>query len=213
MKNTRQQALHNETKRKFGNWARFYDLFELFPQAERLRGAVIEEIDRDGNILDLCCGTGTVTTRLAKARSTSQVFGLDLSSDMLNVATRKAGELPNISFMEGTAQNLPFPNSYFDAVTISFALHEMPKDERDAALKEAFRTLKTDGKIVILDVRQVTNWSKYPLSLYLRFFEPRSVFEFIKEDLEEALRETGFSSTQEKHISASRLVTGTKVVK
>lgn len=216
MKNKEKEGIANHyqiMKKKFSRWARFYDLIEFFPQAKRLRKVVVDSIDKDGNILDLCCGTGTVAIRIAKSRPLSNVFGLDLSIEMLRVARKKSEGLKNIFFFGGMAQKISFPESYFDFVIISFSLHEMPKQMRNTALKETFRTLKNRGKIIILDLRKVYNWFKYPLFLYLKLLEPPYVLEFIKEDLKETLKETGFSSIKEEYIGATRLIIGEKTTK
>ena len=200
-------------RKKFSRWVRIYDLLEILPEAKKLRKAVIDQVGEDGNVLDLCCGTGTIAIQLAKSNPLLKIFGLDLSVDMLKIAKEKSIGLKSINFMEGMAENIPFPNCYFDFIIISFALHEMPKEMRTRVLKECLRILRNRGRLIILDVRKIHKWTKYLVLIYLKLFEPPYVLEFIEENLKETLQRIGFSSVNQTTISASRLVVAEKLIK
>lgn len=89
-------------------------------------------------VLDLCCGQGTLTGRLA-ARG-HDVEGLDFSPDMLNRARSAA---PGVVFTRGDAQNLPYDDNSFDAVACNFGMMHIP--DQPKALGEAARVLKPGG--------------------------------------------------------------------
>jgi ubiquinone/menaquinone biosynthesis C-methylase UbiE len=57
---------------------------------------------------------------------------------------------PNIKFVEGSAENIPLPNEYFDKVVASASFHHF--SDQDKALEEMKRVLKSDGKIIILEI-------------------------------------------------------------
>ena len=204
---------HQIMRKKFNRWVKIYDLLEILPEAKKLRKAVVDQVDEDGNVIDICCGTGTVAIRVAKSRPLSTIFGLDLSVDMLKIAKKKSLGLKTINFIEGIAENIPFPDRYFDFIIISFALHEMPKEMRTLVLNECLRVLKNRGKMIILDIRKIRKWMKYPFLFYLKLFEPSYVFEFIEENLKNTLMETGFSSVNQVTISASHLTVAEKSIK
>jgi len=106
-------------------------------------------------VLDLCCGTGDLSVMLLKSCLGAEIVGLDFSEDMLSFARKRMeqasgeGKIP-LSFVQGDALNLPFPEREFDRVVISFGLRNVADYER--CLREAFRVCKDGGKLVILDL-------------------------------------------------------------
>jgi demethylmenaquinone methyltransferase/2-methoxy-6-polyprenyl-1,4-benzoquinol methylase len=110
-------------------------------------------------ILDLACGTGDLTIALYKEGFT--VTGADLSVNMLEIARQKSDKLkrmeqPIPSYIECSAENLPFEASSFDAVTISFGIRNF--QNRDIALQEIFRVLKSNGRLAILEFATPKNF-------------------------------------------------------
>ena len=98
------------------------------------------------NILDLCCGTGDFTKIINKIAPKSKIIGLDSSVEMLKLAKIKN---PQKVFMYGDCTNLPFKENEFDYITIGFGLRNVKN--RQKAISEIYRTLKTDGKFLHLD--------------------------------------------------------------
>src|SRR5207249_2824497 len=95
-----------------------------------------------GSALDVACGSGKLTAELARiAGPTGRVVGLDFSPEMLAIARRQH---PDIEFIEGDAQNLPFEDGSFDAVTIAFGLRNLADPVR--GLDEMRRVLTQGGK-------------------------------------------------------------------
>ena len=98
--------------------------------------------------LDLCCGTGDISFRLAEQTS---VCGLDFSQPMLAVARQRAallkGEIPD--FFCGDALKLPFKDATQDVVTISYGLRNL--EDFEGGLKEMLRVLKPGGRLLIMD--------------------------------------------------------------
>ena len=91
-------------------------------------------------LLDVASGPGYVAA--AAARRGAAATGLDFSA----VMTAEAGVLhPGVEFVEGNAEQLPFPNEHFDAVTIGFGMLHFAYP--DKALAEACRVLRPSGRI------------------------------------------------------------------
>lgn len=96
-------------------------------------------------VLDLACGPGNVTRRLARLMPDSTVVGFDLSQEMLGRAVRltRKEHLPNVYYMRGSALTLPFKPETFDAVSCCGALQLFPQ-----AIGEISRVLKPGGEFV-----------------------------------------------------------------
>jgi ubiquinone/menaquinone biosynthesis C-methylase UbiE len=90
-------------------------------------------------LLDVATGPGYVAAAAAKRGAV--VTGIDFATAMLAEAQQQD---PNIDFMEGDAEALPFPNESFDAVTINFGMVHFGKPEQ--ALEEAHRVLRSGGR-------------------------------------------------------------------
>ncbi len=114
--------------------------------------------------LDLCCGTGDIA--LALAQRGAETIGLDFSPQMLEVAESRGREknpqsaIRNPQFLEGDAQELPFPDNSFDIVTVGYGLRNLASWEK--GLEEMHRVAKPGGRIVILEFGKPDNllWRK-----------------------------------------------------
>jgi ubiquinone/menaquinone biosynthesis C-methylase UbiE len=100
-------------------------------------------------VLDVATGTGF--TALAFAPLVHGAVGLDVSEGMLDEARKQAlhSELPNVDFVEGAAEDMPFDDATFDIVTCRIAAHHFVNI--DSFASEANRVLKSGGRLVIAD--------------------------------------------------------------
>ena len=121
-------------------------------RGELIRHAGVREGER---VLDVGCGTGTASFLMAEqAGPEGEVAGIDLSGRMIAIARKKLAKsgLGNISFHHANAEDIPFPDSYFDKVTFFAVLHEMNHEGRINALKETCRVLRPGGRVLICDL-------------------------------------------------------------
>jgi len=112
---------------------------------------------REFTVLDLAGGTGDVAFRVVAAGgSGTRVIVCDINADMLTVGRERAAERGLdgvVSFEEGNAEELPYPDRSFDCVTIAFGIRNVPRIE--CALAQAYRVLKYGGRFLCLEFSSV----------------------------------------------------------
>jgi len=102
-------------------------------------------------ILDVATGTGDLAL-LISTLEPEHITGIDIAGNMLAIAKQKAGQKrlqERITFEEGDAEDLPFPDEVFDAVTVAFGVRNFEDLER--GLSEMRRVMKTGGVMMILE--------------------------------------------------------------
>jgi ubiquinone/menaquinone biosynthesis C-methylase UbiE len=101
-------------------------------------------------VLDLGCGTGTLTLMLKRANPEAEVTGMDGDSQVLDIARDKSRRT-DIQWDEGRASSLPYPDSIFDRVVTSLVIHHLITDDKRRAFKEIYRVPKPHGQLHVLD--------------------------------------------------------------
>jgi demethylmenaquinone methyltransferase/2-methoxy-6-polyprenyl-1,4-benzoquinol methylase len=108
-------------------------------------------------LLDVAGGTGDIAFRAAKASGAGfRATVCDINSNMLAVGRERAVARhldDQVSFVEGNAEALAFPNGAFDAYTIAFGIRNVPRI--DLALSEAFRVLRPGSRFLCLEFSTV----------------------------------------------------------
>ncbi|HLO88602.1 MAG TPA: bifunctional demethylmenaquinone methyltransferase/2-methoxy-6-polyprenyl-1,4-benzoquinol methylase UbiE [Nostocaceae cyanobacterium] len=111
--------------------------------------------------IDLCCGSGDLTFRLARRVGvTGKVYGVDFSPNLLENAKERAKNFyfaSNITWVEADVLNLPFEDNQFDAATVGYGLRNVKDIPR--CLQEIYRTLKPGGKAALLDFHRPSSQS------------------------------------------------------
>ena len=114
----------------------FINAYALY---DKLLGAILNG-RRFGRILDLGCGNGAQTVRLA--RHGDEVVGLDIAEDLLAVARERCRNLPNVQFVKEDARKLPFPDQSFDCIVSYGDVLSHIVDGYEQALAEISRVTK-----------------------------------------------------------------------
>jgi len=192
-------------------FARFYNIatkFYLLPfggeSSFRNRIVNFGQPKEGEQILDVCCGTGTLTMLVAKKLGQkARVTGIDTSQEMIRIATKKAVKKKlSIKFELASGKSLPFFDKYFDRSYISLCLHELPKDSRIKVLQEIHRVLKFNGYLVVIDF----NLSKklvprLMIKTFVKLIEKEVAYYFLlDEPLGAEIAELGFKLIDKKLI-------------
>jgi demethylmenaquinone methyltransferase/2-methoxy-6-polyprenyl-1,4-benzoquinol methylase/phosphoethanolamine N-methyltransferase len=141
------------------SWARYYDLMvgviSLGREAKFRQAALsLVDIEPGMNILDVGCGTGTLTIAAKQKQGVGgKVLGIDPSSNMVNLAQEKAAKAQvEAAFEVGVIENINFPDNYFDLVLSSLMMHHLPNELKKEGLQEVFRVLKSNGTLLIIEL-------------------------------------------------------------
>lgn len=128
--------------------AKWYDkVFEPINKGLRLIGLRMFLPKKGMSILDVGCGTGSFLEFYQ--RYTHQLYGIDTSPAMMDIARQRLGR--EVDLHLGSAAEMPYPDNYFDLIVSMLVLHEMDHPIRLAVLEEMKRILKPDGKILLID--------------------------------------------------------------
>lgn len=110
-------------------------------------------------ILDLASGTGDLAIRMKPLlNEQGELFVSDINESMLTIARKRMieqGLIDNVNFLLINAEQIPFPDNYFDCITIAFGLRNVT--QKETALKSMLRVLKPGGKLIILEFSKPTS--------------------------------------------------------
>ena len=116
------------------------------------------------SVLDVAIGTADLTIELLRQEKAVRITGLDLSRKMMDIGERKvskAGYLPRVTFDYGSAQEMPYKDEEFDAVTCAYGVRNF--SEMDKGLNEMYRVLRPGGELMILEF-------SYPVNPFIRWW-------------------------------------------
>ena len=159
-----------QVRAMFDRIARVYDLMNAvmtagMHQRWRERAAELAAVGPGSRALDVATGTGDLAMALRERGA--DVVGSDFAERMLELARRKA---PDITFEQGNALDLGYPDDSFDAATVGFGARnfaDLPK-----GISEMARVVRPGGRVVILEI---TTPQKPPLSHFFRLWFDRLV--------------------------------------
>lgn len=109
-------------------------------------------------MLDLGCGTATLTLLIKRTHPEATVVGLDGDPKILGMAKNKATQAGlEITLDQGMSFDLPYPDASFDRVLSSLVFHHLNRDNKVATLNEVHRVLRTGGELHIADFGKPQN--------------------------------------------------------
>jgi ubiquinone/menaquinone biosynthesis C-methylase UbiE len=200
--NWKMPPIYDSSVMKVGKWVDLLD------------EAVLHEMpsnDYSIRILDVGCATGRLLNKFAKHGYTN-LSGVDLAPRIIEVARKKLSNFKiNLDLKTADSEdNLPWPDNSFDIITLTGVIHHFYR--LNDALKEAYRVLDKQGKLIILDpwfppiIRQIGNsWlCFFPHDGDFRFYTPKRI--------DKTLTETGLKNTRYRRILIlCYIITGEKI--
>lgn len=178
----------------------FYDSVMKYAARElAFKPRLVEQgmIKRDHRILDLGCGTATLTILIKKTEPEAEVIGLDADSNILEIAKVKVAKAGvDIRLEHAMAYDLPYSDNSFDRVFSSMVFHHLSIENKARTLREIFRVLKPSGTLHTADFGKPQNTLMNLSSLIIRRLEEAK--DNVNGLLPEMIRTAGFKEVEEK---------------
>ena len=139
----------------------FYDSLVERPMSElHMRKDLLSQMGNldSKRILDVGCGTGTLSFLIKQRYPSAEVIGLDGDPQILEIARSKAQNGgAEIRFEQGMSFDLPYPDASFDVILTSFMLHHLNRENKQKTAAEMYRVLRTGGQLFGVDFIQPQN--------------------------------------------------------
>lgn len=153
----------------------FYDpLMQLFMRESTFKRCLVEQagIGKGSRLLDIGCGTATLTILIKKIHPEADVTGLDGDPEILQMARKKVTKASlDIKLDLGLSFELPYPDRSFDRVVSSLVFHHLTRENKARTFKEIFRILSPGGELHVADFGKPHNALMYLISLVFRHLE------------------------------------------
>lgn len=162
-------------------------------------------------ILDVACGTGRTLKLIRAALPQASLFGTDLSPAYLRKANQLLSQNPGelAQLLQANAEELPYLDNYFHAITCVFLFHELPAAARQQVIEQCFRVTKPGGTFIICDSIQMSDspeMSPAMESFHETFHEPYYKH-YITDDLVKRLETAGFEDiSMQVHFMSKYLI-------
>ena len=145
-------------------------------------------------LLDLGCGTGTLTMMLKGAYPNASITALDGDPQILEIARKKASGM-DIQWEQGLAYALPYSDASFDRVVTSLVIHHLARDDKRRSFQEVYRILRSGGELYVLDFGAPHSDIAHLITRYMRHLE--EVADNFDDLIPQFILEAGFESVLE----------------
>lgn len=170
------------------NWEKTFKS-ELRRQANVLPGE---------RVLDLACGTATLTVAVKQDQPDAEVHGLDGDARILSKARQKSDAAgAQINFIRGFSTAMPYPDEFFDCVVTSLFFHHLTGENKKKTLLEILRVLKPNGRLHIADWGKPANFLMKLAQQPVMWLDGATTRDSFQGKLPMFARESGFADVTE----------------
>ncbi len=187
---------------KYDRLTAFYDpLIRWALRENTFKRRLIEQagIQPGQRVLDLGCGTATLTMLVKRSQPASDVTGLDGDPNILKIAGAKIAQSElDIRLDCGVSFDLPYASESFDRVLSSLMLHHLTRANRVRTLLEVLRVLRPDGEMHIADWGKPQNgWMRAAFYLVQNLDGFETTADSVKGLLPASMHEAGFEDVRQ----------------
>lgn len=187
---------------RFGWLTPYYDFVVDVSTRERsFKQALIQQaaIGPGHRVLDVGCGTGTLSIWIKADHPDAEMVGVDGDSAVLSLASRKANDagIP-VQFDQAMSYDLPYPDAHFDRVVSSLFFHHLSRENKSRTMEEIYRVLKPGGQLHVADWGRAANPAMRGLFLAVQFLDGfRNTQDNVSGRLPGLFRDAGFIQISE----------------
>lgn len=195
------EILENVNKKFFDFWSCYYDAGIVGKWLLNVVTKTLDSVSINDNavILDVGTGTGNLLYLIEKQNKNLELYGTDISEEMLIIARKK---LNNAHLIKISVVNLDrkFNKEFFDYIFVIDAFHHFPK--QDKVINNFYKILKSNGKLIIteLDFGFVFNY-------FFHIIEPGNEWLYTKKEIKHLFLNAGFFVEKQNKIGLFSFVT------
>ena len=185
----------SDTNIKFFNkLAKRYDNSTFISIMNKVQNNILKYVDIENNskILDAGCGTGNLLKILSVKNKDLDLYGIDISKEMLKIARTKLNN--NVKLTLTSIEKNDFKDNFFDYIFSTEALHHF--NDQDIAIKVCYNKLKKQGRLIITDF----DFGR-PLNKLFHLVEPGNTKMHTKKQLKAIFQKNNFKNIKQKRIN------------
>ena len=200
--NTTLEKDHYIAPLKYDWLTSFYDtLLRLTLREKTFKRRLIQQanIAPHHRVLDLGCGTATLTLLIKQLHPRAEVVGLDGDARALDIARSKIAQTGvEIALKRGLSHEMDFPDNAFDRVVSSLVFHHLTTENKRRTLREVFRVLNPGGALHVADWGKAQNVAMRGAFLLVQMLDGfATTTENVQGKLPDYFREAGFANVRE----------------
>ena len=173
----------------------------LTTREKRFKNSLVEQsgLEAGQRVLDLACGTGTLTLLMKLRMPEAEIIGIDGDPKILSIAKKKARDREAaIRFDHGMSFDLPYADGSFDRVVSSLFFHHLSEENKRRTLSEVERILKKDGELHVADWGTPANLAMKLTSRVIQMLDgPETTADNFQGRLPGIVAEAGFRDVEE----------------
>ena len=173
----------------FDRWASTYDRFLFQFWMKKFHVPVLKELllNQKTKVLDISCGTGEL---LKKLEGKADLYGVDLSEEMLSKAGKKLSGKAKLQ--KADVHALPFKDNSFNYVISTEAFHHYYDQQK--AVREMARIIKSGGKVIVVDI----NFFLKPIHWLFKKLEPGHVKINSRKEMKQLFQQAGLKDIRQR---------------
>jgi len=185
-----------KNKERFDRWAQTYDTDRISSWFRHVHQIMLKHIELASHkaILDVGCGTGNALILMSEQNQQAKYYGIDLSSQMIEVAKHKTKDLPQFEFKAADSAAIPYGDNSFDLVISSNSFHHYPHPVK--VLKEIKRVLSGGGMFFLEDACRDVFFPIWLQNIYRKAFEKGHINYYTTGEILDMLKIAGFFQPQ-----------------